>query len=62
MSTYSPIYKVIIVWEGWVDKTCLLSMYIKGVYGPTITIIEVEFFTKKIELNNGTKNKSSTIG
>ena len=57
MNTYSPIYKVILVGDSGVGKTCLLSMYVKGVCGPTIPTIAVEFCTKEIELNNGTKVK-----
>ena len=57
MNTYSPIYKVILVGDSGVGKTCLLSMYIKGVCGPTIPTIAVEFCTKEIELNDGTKVK-----
>ena len=57
MNTYSPIYKVILVGDSGVGKTCLLSMYVKGICGPTIPTIAVEFCTKEIELNNGTKVK-----
>ena len=57
MNTYSPIYKVILVGDSGVGKTCLLSMYVKGVCGPTIPTIAVEFCTKEIELNDGTKVK-----
>ena len=57
MNTYSPIYKVILVGDSGVGKTCLLSMYVKGTCGPTIPTIAVEFCTKEIELNNGTKIK-----
>ena len=32
-------------------------MYVKGICGPTIPTIAVEFCTKEIELNNGTKVK-----
>ena len=57
MNIYSPIYKVILVGDSGVGKTCLLSMYVKGVCGTTIPTIAVEFCTKEIELNNGTKVK-----
>ena len=57
MSTYSPIYKVILVGESGVGKTCLLSMYVKGVIEQTIPTIAVEFCTKEIELCDGTKVK-----
>ena len=57
MNTYSPIYKVILVGDSGVGKTCLLSMYVKGICGPTIPTIAVEFCTKEIELDNGTKVK-----
>ena len=57
MNTYSPIYKVILVGDSGVGKTCLLSMYVKGICGPTIPTIAVEFCTKEIELNDGTKVK-----
>ena len=57
MSTYSPIYKVILVGESGVGKTCLLSMYVKGVIEQTIPTIAVEFCTKEIELFDGTKVK-----
>ena len=57
MNAYSPIYKVILVGDSGVGKTCLLSMYVKGICGPTIPTIAVEFCTKEIELNNGTKVK-----
>ena len=57
MNTYSPIYKVILVGDSGVGKTCLLSMYVKGVYEETIPTIAVEFCTKEIELYDGTKIK-----
>ena len=57
MSTYYPIYKVILVGESGVGKTCLLSMYVKGVIEQTIPTIAVEFCTKEIELFDGTKIK-----
>ena len=57
MTTYSPIYKVILVGDSGVGKTCLLSMYIKGVIEQTIPTIAVEFCTKEIELYDGTKIK-----
>ena len=57
MNTYSPIYKVILVGDSGVGKTCLLSMYVKGICGPTIPTIAVEFCTKEIELDDGTKVK-----
>ena len=57
MSTYSPIYKVILVGDSGVGKTCLLSMYVKGVIEQTIPTIAVEFCTKEIELYDGTKIK-----
>ena len=57
MNTYSPIYKVILVGDSGVGKTCLLSMYVKGICGPTIPTIAVEFCTKEIELNDGSKIK-----
>ena len=57
MNSYSPIYKVILVGESGVGKTCLLSMYIKGIIEQTIPTIAVEFCTKEIELNDGTKIK-----
>ena len=57
MNIYQPIYKVILVGDSGVGKTCLLSMYVKGICGPTIPTIAVEFCTKEIELDNGTKVK-----
>ena len=57
MNSYSPIYKVILVGESGVGKTCLLSMYVKGIIEQTIPTIAVEFCTKEIELNDGTKIK-----
>ena len=57
MTTYTPIYKVILVGESGVGKTCLLSMYVKGVIEQTIPTIAVEFCTKEIELFDGTKVK-----
>ena len=57
MNTYSPIYKVILVGDSGVGKTCLLSMYVKGICGPTIPTIAVEFCTKELELNDGSKIK-----
>ena len=48
---------MILVGDSGVGKTCLLSMYVKGVCGPTIPTIAVEFCTKEIELNDGTKVK-----
>ena len=57
MNSYSPIYKVILVGESGVGKTCLLSMYVKGVIEQTIPTIAVEFCTKEIELFDGTKVK-----
>jgi len=56
-TTYSPIYKVILVGDSGVGKTCLLSMYVKGVIEQTIPTIAVEFCTKEIELYDGTKIK-----
>ena len=57
MTTYTPIYKVILVGESGVGKTCLLSMYVKGAIEQTIPTIAVEFCTKEIELCDGTKVK-----
>ena len=57
MNIYSPIYKVILVGDSGVGKTCLLSMYIKGMIESTIPTIAVEFCTKEIELYDGTKVK-----
>ena len=56
-SIYTPIYKVILVGDSGVGKTCLLSMYVKGTYEKTIPTIAVEFCTKEIELYDGTKIK-----
>lgn len=53
-SAYSPIYKVILVGDSGVGKTCLLSMYVKGVCSQTIPTIAVEFCTKEIRLADGT--------
>ena len=57
MNTFSPIYKIILVGDSGVGKTCLLSMYIKGECGPTIPTIAVEFCTKEIELADNFKVK-----
>ena len=57
MNTYSPIYKVILVGDRGVGKTCLLSMYVKGIIETTIPTIAVEFCTKEIELYDGNKIK-----
>ena len=57
MNTYSPIYKVILVGDSGVGKTCLLSMYVKGEIEETIPTIGAEFRPKDIELNDGTKVK-----
>ena len=57
MNTFSPIYKIIIVGDSGVGKTCLLSMYIKGECGPSIPTIAVEFCTKEIELAENYKVK-----
>ena len=57
MDSYSPIYKVILVGDSGVGKTCLLSMYVKGFCEQTIPTIAVEFCTKEIELYDGTKIK-----
>ena len=57
MNIYSPIYKVILVGDSGVGKTCLLSMYVKGMCEQTIPTIAVEFCTKEIELFDGTKIK-----
>ena len=57
MNTFSPIYKIILVGDSGVGKTCLLSMYVKGECGPTIPTIAVEFCTKEIELADNYKVK-----
>ena len=57
MNTYSPIYKIILVGDSGVGKTCLLSMYVKGECSSTIPTIAVEFCTKEIELDNNYKIK-----
>ena len=57
MNTYSPIYKIILVGDSGVGKTCLLSMYINGKCGPTIPTIALEFCTKEIELDDNYKVK-----
>ena len=57
MNTFSPIYKIILVGDSGVGKTCLLSMYVKGECGPTIPTIAVEFCTKEIELADNFKVK-----
>ena len=57
MNSYSPIYKIILVGDSGVGKTCLLSMYVKGMIEQTIPTIAVEFCTKEIELYDGTKIK-----
>ena len=57
MNTYSPIYKVILVGDSGVGKTCLLSMYVKGIIETKIPTIAVEFCTKEIELYDGNKIK-----
>jgi len=57
MNTYSPIYKIILVEDSGVGKTCLLSMYINGKCGPTIPTIALEFCTKEIELDDNYKVK-----
>ena len=57
MNSYFPIYKVILVGDSGVGKTCLLSMYVKGIIEQTIPTIAVEFCTKEIELYDGTKIK-----
>ena len=57
MNTFSPIYKIILVGDSGVGKTCLLSMYIKGECGPSIPTIAVEFCTKEIELAENYKVK-----
>ena len=57
MNSYSPIYKIILVGDSGVGKTCLLSMYVKGIIEQTIPTIAVEFCTKEIELYDGTKIK-----
>ena len=57
MNSYSPIYKIILVGDSGVGKTCLLSMYVKGMVEQTIPTIAVEFCTKEIELYDGTKIK-----
>ena len=57
MNTFSPIYKIILVGDSGVGKTCLLSMYVKGECGPSIPTIAVEFCTKEIELSENYKVK-----
>ena len=57
MNTFSPIYKIILVGDSGVGKTCLLSMYVKGECGPSIPTIAVEFCTKEIELADNYKVK-----
>ena len=57
MNTYFPIYKIILVGDSGVGKTCLLSMYVKGECGPTIPTLAVEFCTKEIELEDNYKVK-----
>ena len=54
---FSPIYKIILVGDSGVGKTCLLSMYVKGKISPTIPTIAVEFCTKEIKLENGSNIK-----
>ena len=57
MNTYSPIYKIILLGDSGVGKTCLLSMYTNGKCGPTIPTIALEFCTKEIELDDNYKVK-----
>ena len=57
MNKYSPIYKVTLVGDSGVGKTCLLSMYVKGMCEQSIPTIAIEFCTKEIELYDGTKIK-----
>ena len=57
MNTFSPIYKIILVGDSGVGKTCLLSMYVKEECGPSIPTIAVEFCTKEIELAENYKVK-----
>lgn len=57
MNTFTPIYKIILVGDSGVGKTCLLSMYINGKCGPAIPTIAVEFCTKEIELADNCKVK-----
>ena len=57
MKKYYPIYKVTLVGDSGVGKTCLLSMYVKGKWEQSIPTIAIEFCTKEIELYDGTKIK-----
>ena len=57
MNKFSPIYKVTLVGDSGVGKTCLLSMYVKGMCEQSIPTIAIEFCTKEIELYDGTKIK-----
>ena len=57
-SSYSPLYKIILVGDSGVGKTCLLSVYTKGTFEETLPTIALEFCTKDITLEDNSVVKA----
>ena len=58
-SNYEQLYKIVLIGDSGVGKSCLVSRYVKGVFPQSRgTTIGVEFASKNIALSNGTKVKA----
>ena len=58
-SSYEQLYKIVLIGDSGVGKSCIVSMYVKGVFPQTKgTTIGVEFASKNITLSKGTKVKA----